>query len=105
LALSILGGSVIKGFDMVTRGGYFFDGTGAHPAIRDVVVRAGRLDGLGGVCRIVNRNDDAAAAAATILGGHLVCRYGTFADGFGTTRSSVPFLRAGRAQSDDGWSS
>jgi N-acyl-D-aspartate/D-glutamate deacylase len=77
----------------VTRGGYFFDGTGAHPAIRDVGVRAGRLDGLGGVCRMVNRND---AAAATILGGHLVYRCGTFADGFDTTRSSV---------SDDGWSS
>jgi len=89
-----LGGNVIKGFDLVTRGGYFFDGTGAHPAIRDVGVRAGRLDGLGGVCRMVNCNDD--AVAATILGGHLVYRYGTFADGFGTTRSS---------QSDDGWPS
>jgi N-acyl-D-aspartate/D-glutamate deacylase len=55
------------------------------------------LDGLGGVSRMVNRNDN--AVAATIVGGHLVYRYGTFADGFGTTRSSGSFLRAGKAQS------
>ncbi|MPY96942.1 MAG: amidohydrolase family protein [Actinophytocola sp.] len=61
------------------------------------------LDGLGGVSRMVNRNDD--AVAATIVGGDLVYRYGTFADGFGTTRSSGSFLRAVNAPSEDGWSS
>lgn len=60
------------------------------------------LDGLGGVSRMVNRNDD--AVAATIVGGQLVYRYGTFAEGFGTTRSSGSFLRAGKTQSEAGWS-
>jgi hypothetical protein len=59
-----LGGSVIEWLDLVTQGGNFVDGTGAHPA----------------------RYDD--GAAASILGGHLVYRYGTFVDGFGTTRWS-----------------
>ena len=54
------------------------------------------LDGLGGVSRMVNRNDD--AVAATIVGGHVVYHYGTFADGFGTTRTYGSFLRAGKAQ-------
>ncbi|WP_067707211.1 N-acyl-D-amino-acid deacylase family protein [Nocardia yamanashiensis] len=61
------------------------------------------LDGLGPVSRMVNRNDD--AVAATIVGGHLVYRYGTFADGFGTKRRFGSFLRAGKTHSNAGWSS
>ncbi|NHE64823.1 amidohydrolase family protein [Rhodococcus sp. D-46] len=61
------------------------------------------LEELGGVSRMVNRNDD--AVAATIVGGHLVYRYGNFADGFGTTRSFGSFLRAGKTHSSAGWSS
>ncbi|MBD8505000.1 amidohydrolase family protein [Hoyosella sp. G463] len=58
------------------------------------------LDGLGGVSRMVNRNDG--AVAATIVGGHVAYQYGTFSDGFGTTRGTGAFLRAGLAQSADG---
>ncbi|MEV6563006.1 amidohydrolase family protein [Nocardia sp. NPDC051756] len=61
------------------------------------------LDGLGRVSRMVNRNDG--AVAATIVGGHLVYHYGTFADGFGTTQRSGSFLRAGKTHSNAGWSS
>lgn len=50
------------------------------------------LDGLGGVARMVNRNDE--AVAATIIGGELAYSYGTFVEGFGTTRSFGSFLRA-----------
>ncbi|KIU15350.1 N-acyl-D-amino-acid deacylase family protein [Mycolicibacterium llatzerense] len=52
---------------------------------------------LGGISRMVNRNDH--AVAATIVGGHVVYRYGRFTDGFGTTRRYGSFLRAGKASS------
>lgn len=50
------------------------------------------LDELGGVARMVNRNDH--AVAATIVGGELAYSYGTFVEGFGKTRSFGSFLRA-----------
>ncbi|MFB8006907.1 amidohydrolase family protein [Nocardia sp. NPDC056000] len=45
-----------------------------------------------GVSRMVNRNDR--AVAATVVGGHVVYEYGTFAPGFGTTLHAGTFLTA-----------
>ncbi|WP_330256672.1 amidohydrolase family protein [Nocardia sp. NBC_00565] len=47
---------------------------------------------FGGMSRMVNRNDG--AVAATIVNGHVVYEYGTFADGFGRTVHAGTFLRA-----------
>lgn len=49
-----------------------------------------QMPGLDGLARMVNRND--AAVAATIVGGHLLYEYGTFAEGFGTTLRAGKFL-------------
>ncbi|MEU7142023.1 amidohydrolase family protein [Nocardia sp. NPDC046473] len=46
--------------------------------------------GIAGLDRMVNRNDR--AVAATIVGGHIVYEYGTFAPGFGTTLHAGTFL-------------
>ncbi|MEU7221706.1 N-acyl-D-amino-acid deacylase family protein [Nocardia iowensis] len=46
--------------------------------------------GIAGLNRMVNRNDR--AVAATLVGGHLVYEYGTFAPGFGTTLHAGTFL-------------
>ncbi|MFI6995888.1 amidohydrolase family protein [Nocardia sp. NPDC050175] len=46
--------------------------------------------GIAGLDRMVNRNDR--AVAATIVGGHVVYEYGTFAPGFGTTLHAGTFL-------------
>ncbi|MCU1647277.1 MAG: hypothetical protein JWN03_7552 [Nocardia sp.] len=61
-----------------------FDGTSAAYAEAE-------LSGSG-VSRMVNRND--AAVAATVVGGHVVYEYGTFAPGFGTTLHAGTFLTA-----------
>ena len=50
------------------------------------------MPGLDGIDRMVNRND--AAVAATIVGGHVLYEYGTFADGFGATIHAGKFLQA-----------
>ena len=50
------------------------------------------MPGLDGIDRMVNRND--AAVAATIVGGHMLYEYGTFADGFGATIQAGKFLQA-----------
>ena len=50
------------------------------------------MPGLEGIDRMVNRND--AAVAATIVGGHVLYEYGTFADGFGSTIHAGKFLQA-----------
>jgi N-acyl-D-aspartate/D-glutamate deacylase len=50
------------------------------------------VPGLDGLNRMVNRNDG--AVAATIVGGHLLYEYGTFAEGFGTTIHAGEFLQA-----------
>lgn len=63
-----------------------FDGTSAAYA-------EAPMPGIDGVDRMVNRNDG--AVAATIVAGHLLYEYGTFADGFGTTIHAGKFLRAG----------
>lgn len=47
----------------------------------------------GDLSRMVNRNDD--AVVATGVGGTVVFRDGQFCDGYGTTRKSGRFLRAG----------
>jgi N-acyl-D-aspartate/D-glutamate deacylase len=52
---------------------------------------------LAGRPRMVNRNDR--AVAATIVNGHIVYEYGSFADGFGTTLHAGTFLRARTAKS------
>ncbi|MGN0062696.1 MAG: amidohydrolase family protein [Nocardioides sp.] len=49
---------------------------------------------LGGVHRIVNRNDD--AVVATVVAGEVVWENGEFAPGYGTTLGTGQFLRAGR---------
>jgi len=51
---------------------------------------------LGGIARMVNRNDG--AVAATVVGGQVVHRHGTFTDGLGTTLHAGQFLAAGRAR-------
>jgi N-acyl-D-aspartate/D-glutamate deacylase len=48
--------------------------------------------GLTDLNRMVNRNDR--AVTATVVNGHVVYEYGTFADGFGTTLHAGTFLRA-----------
>lgn len=53
------------------------------------------LHELGGIDRMVNRND--AAVHATVIGGQVVWESGSFADGFGTTVGTGRFLRAGQA--------
>jgi N-acyl-D-aspartate/D-glutamate deacylase len=47
---------------------------------------------MGGIARMVNRNDG--AVAATVVGGQVVYRQGTFTDGFGTTLRAGQFLPA-----------
>ena len=51
---------------------------------------------FGGLSRMVRRNDD--AVAATIVNGVVVFRDGEFADGYGSTRRTGRFLRAGEEQ-------
>jgi len=48
---------------------------------------------LGGHLRMVRRNDE--AVAATLVAGEVVYRKGTFADGYGQSRRTGRFLRAG----------
>ena len=48
---------------------------------------------LGGVRRMVNRNDG--AVAATIVAGQTIFRYGEFVPGFGKDVGPGRFLRAG----------
>ena len=51
------------------------------------------MECFGGLRRMVRRNDD--AVQATIIGGQVAYRSGTFADGFGETLGFGRFLRAG----------
>ncbi|MFD6156048.1 amidohydrolase family protein [Nocardia sp. NPDC060256] len=60
-----------------------FDGSSAEYA-------ESPFPGIAGLDRMVNRNDR--AVAATIVGGHIVYEYGTFAAGFGTTLHAGTFL-------------
>lgn len=62
-----------------------FDGSSAAYAEAPV-------PGIDGLDRMVNRNDR--AVAATIVAGHLLYEYGTFAPGFGTTTHAGTFLKA-----------
>ncbi len=50
---------------------------------------------FGGLSRMVRRNDD--AVVATCVAGEVVFEAGTFAPGFGTTRRTGQFLRAGES--------
>lgn len=54
------------------------------------------LDGFGGLRRMVRRNDS--AVEATCVAGQVVFRRGVFADGYGRSRRTGQFLRAGTAQ-------
>ncbi|MBJ8344343.1 amidohydrolase family protein [Antrihabitans sp. YC2-6] len=62
-----------------------FDGTSGEYA-------EAPMPGLDGVNRMVNRNDG--AVAATVVAGHVLYEYGSFADGFGTTLHAGKFLQA-----------
>ncbi|MCB9507763.1 MAG: amidohydrolase family protein [Myxococcales bacterium] len=91
----------------------WFDVDAGHLRVGDradlVVVDPAGLDGsldgyheaplelLGGVSRMVRRNDG--AVRATLIGGECVFEDGAFADGFGTRRRHGRFLRAGAASS------
>jgi N-acyl-D-aspartate/D-glutamate deacylase len=66
------------------------------PAALDASVHAyheAPIPEYGGLRRMVNRSGD--AVRATIVNGHVVYRDGAFCEGFGTTRRSGSFLRAG----------